>query len=138
VQWLDRETAAATRADEAYVRAEVARQVAEAQRRSEAYGTRTSLEAIDGHPAIVIDDGIATGSTALVALRSVRGLGASEVVLATPVASPTAARLLSTGADRVVTLETPAQFAAVGLYYDNFAQVSDEEVLRYVEMSAQS
>jgi predicted phosphoribosyltransferase len=134
-QWLDPQICAATGADEGYVCAEVERQVGEAQRRREAYGAGEVLSDIRGRPAIVVDDGIATGSTALVALRSVRRLGAREVVLATPVASPPAVRLLSAEADRVVTVETPAQFAAVGLYYGNFEQVSDEEVMRYLQMA---
>ena len=136
VRWLDREIAAATGADERYIQVEVARQVSEAQRRSETYGTAAALEAIRERPAIVVDDGIATGATALVALQSVRELGSREVILATPVASLPAVTSLLRVADSVVALETPEQFGAVGLYYGNFGQVSDEEVLRYVEMSA--
>jgi putative phosphoribosyl transferase len=138
VQWLDPEIIEATGATAAYVQSEVGRQVTEAQRRREAYGAGEVHSLVRGHPAIIVDDGIATGSTAMVAIRSVRGLGASQIVLATPVASPMAVRLLQTEADRVVALETPSQFGAVGSFYGDFHQVSDEEVVRYLELAREA
>lgn len=125
--WIDRALVLATGASEAYLEGEIARQVEEARRRTAEYGGEASVEGIT---AIVVDDGIATGASALVGVRSARDLGASRVVLATPVASPQAAAALGREADEVVVLETPDPFVAVGLYYSNFEQTTDDEVVR--------
>jgi putative phosphoribosyl transferase len=86
--------------------------------------------AVEGHCAIVVDDGLATGLTALAAVEYLRRLGAESVVLAVPVAPPDAAALLATRVDELVTLETPAGFSAVGQFYGRFEQTSDEDVAR--------
>ncbi|HRQ72684.1 MAG TPA: acetylglutamate kinase [Phycisphaerales bacterium] len=78
----------------------------------------------------LIDDGVATGSTALVALRAARRAGAARVVLAVPVASPDSVRALARDADEVVTLAAPIDFYAVGRHYDDFSQTTDDEVVR--------
>ncbi len=80
--------------------------------------------------AILVDDGIATGATARAACEVARNLGASEVVVAAPVMSPTARLELTSSADEVVTVEAPEAFYAVGTAYDDFAQVSDLDVVR--------
>lgn len=131
-RWIDWEICATVHADDAYVAAETARQVEEARRRRETYGTATAAGLVRDRTAIVVDDGIATGATALVALRSVRGLGARALVLATPVASTPAVRLLRSETEHLVVLHTPSPFLAVGLYYADFSQVSDEDVLRHL------
>lgn len=84
---------------------------------------------LDGRTAIVVDDGVATGSTARVACRLARARGASRVVLAVPVAPPGWPRRIGRDADVCVALSTPEHFYAVGQFYDDFAQVSDEEVI---------
>ena len=83
-----------------------------------------------GRVAILVDDGIATGATALVAIRSARALGASRVVLATPVASAQATSALAPYADEVIVLVTPEPFQAVGLHYREFGQLDDDAVIR--------
>jgi putative phosphoribosyl transferase len=83
---------------------------------------------LHGRVAVVVDDGIATGSTARVACDIARHLGAATVVLAAPVAPPETVRSL-TGADEVVCLATPDPFDAVGEFYDDFSPTSDEEVV---------
>jgi putative phosphoribosyl transferase len=125
--WIDRGLVLATGASESYLEREIARQVEEARRRKSEYDGATSVEGVTG---IVVDDGIATGASALVGVRSTRELGAARVVLATPVASPQAATVLQREADEVVVLETPDPFVAVGLYYSNFEQTTDDEVVR--------
>lgn len=85
---------------------------------------------LTGRLVIVVDDGLATGSTAHAAIRSARRAGARYVVLATPVGSPAAVRRLAGLADEVVCLEAPEDFMAVGYHYDDFPQVSDAEVLQ--------
>jgi putative phosphoribosyl transferase len=77
---------------------------------------------------VVVDDGIATGSTVVAAMRVVRGLGAKWVVLAVPVAPPDALRHLEELADEVICLHAPVRFLAVGQWFEDFRQVSDQEV----------
>jgi putative phosphoribosyl transferase len=86
-----------------------------------------------GRTALVVDDGIATGSTARVACRVARAWGARRVVLAVPVAPPGWEDGFSGDADECVALSTPASFRAVGQFYDEFDQVGDEEVIRCLE-----
>ena len=87
---------------------------------------RRSLE---GKVAVIVDDGVATGSTMMAACEVARILGAERVVVAVPVASVEAAAALATVADEVICLETPSPFGSVGAWYDDFAQTTDEEVI---------
>lgn len=103
---------------------------AEALRRVAAYrGDRGPLE-IEGRTAIVVDDGIATGLTALAALRWLSGRGADRTVIAVPVMPPDTASTLSAEADEVVALALPRTFGAVGAFYADFPQLSDADVTR--------
>jgi len=135
VQRLDRQIIEATGASDEHIERETAAQVAEARRRRREYASGPGLQSTRGHPAIVVDDGIATGATALVAVRSARDLGASRVILATPVASLPAVRMLKPAVDEMVTLGTPDPFFAVGLHYRRFEQVTDGEVIHYLKMA---
>lgn len=91
---------------------------------------RRGRPAIDvrGRIVVVVDDGLATGATATAAVRSVRAHGPARVVLAVPVAAPESAADLEAEADEVVTVARPRDFRAVGLWYEAFPQLSDEEV----------
>lgn len=88
-----------------------------------------------GRLAIIIDDGIATGSTAQAACDVARALGAAKVILAVPVGSREAVNALAAKADEVITLEIPDNFFAVGQWYEDFSPVSDEEVIRLLRES---
>ena len=102
---------------------------AELERRARRFrGDRPRLD-LAGKTAVVVDDGIATGSTAIAALQVVRVLGASRVVLATPVAPHGIERRVAPFADELVVLDTPRWFSAVGQFYDDFDQTSDAEVI---------
>ncbi|MBT2400491.1 phosphoribosyltransferase family protein [Streptomyces sp. ISL-100] len=102
---------------------------AELERRAGRFrGDRPRL-ALEGRTVVVVDDGIATGATAAAACQVVRAQGAARVVLAVPVAAPDAVARLSSEVDEVVCLSVPQMFRAVGEWYDNFAQTSDEEVI---------
>jgi len=104
------------------------RELVEIERRRERFlGARTRAE-IAGRVAIVVDDGVATGATARAALRAMRQRGASEVVLAVPVAARDAIEDLRSEADAIVCLEAPRRFGAVGAFYANFRQIEDDEV----------
>lgn len=88
---------------------------------------------IAGRAVIVVDDGLATGSTARAALQVVRARGATPVILAVPVAPPETIERLGGEADQVVVLTAPASFSAVGQFYDDFTQTTDDEVIALLE-----
>jgi predicted phosphoribosyltransferase len=112
-----------------YLRAEIAAQQDEIRRRAMAYrGNRPPIE-LAGKVAVVIDDGVATGGTAAAALRWARARGASRVILAVPVAPPEILRRLNNEADELRVLAFPSPFSAVGQWYQEFRQVSDERVV---------
>lgn len=90
---------------------------------------------LTGRVVIVVDDGLATGSTAHAAIRSARRAGARHVVLAVPVGSSEAVRRLQEVADEVICLLTPSDFQAVGDHYDDFTQVTGAEVLAHLGAS---
>lgn len=113
-----------------------ARERAELHRRARRFrGDRPRL-ALDGRTAVIVDDGVATGSTARVACRVARQLGAARVVLAVPVGPPDLADRFAGEADELVCLATPAPFYAVGQFYERFTQTTDDEVVGYLARSA--
>jgi putative phosphoribosyl transferase len=114
----------------------VGREAKELRRRDEMFRAgRGSLDLTD-RTAILIDDGLATGATARAAVAVARRLGATRVVLAAPVGSPEAAAMLDVLADEVVCPVTPSWFSAVGRFYTDFHQVTDDEVVRLLAGSA--
>ena len=94
-------------------------------------------KSLKGRIALIVDDGIATGSTAQAACKVAKAMGAGKIILAVPVGSKEATSTLKKDADEVVCLETPTDFFAVGEWYRDFASVSDEEVvdLLHVELT---
>lgn len=88
---------------------------------------------LHGQTVIVVDDGIATGGTVRAAIQSIRAEGPKKIILAVPVASPEAVEELSAEVDRVVALQTPASLMAIGYWYDDFTQVSDDAVVRMLD-----
>jgi len=91
---------------------------------------------LQGRTAVVVDDGVATGSTALAACEVARALGASRVVLAVPVASSYAIAELAGAADELVCLDTPRSFFSVGQSYRDFSETSDTEVVDLLDSAA--
>lgn len=105
------------------------RELAEIARRRLRYlGQREPID-IAGRLTILIDDGIATGATTRAALQSLRKRAPRRLVLATPVAPADTLRDLAGEADEIVCLESYASFGSIGAYYDDFSQLSDEEVI---------
>jgi putative phosphoribosyl transferase len=102
----------------------------EIERRRRSYlGDRPPVD-VAGRLVIVVDDGVATGSTTRAALRSVAARKPSALILAVPVAPPGAAAMLRREVDELVCLETPEDFFAIGTYCDDFSQVNDDDVRR--------
>ncbi len=103
---------------------------AELARRAEVYRGGRPRVPVKDCVAVVIDDGVATGSTLIAALRSTRAAGVKSLIAAVPVGPRhTIEQMLSHEADRVVCLRTPYDFYAVGMFYRHFGQVSDQEVI---------
>jgi predicted phosphoribosyltransferase len=92
---------------------------------------------LEGRTALVVDDGLATGLTALAAVEYVRRAGASRIILAVPVAPPSTVRALESHADEVIALDTPWGFSAVGQFYSRFGQTEDSEVSALLTEAAQ-
>ena len=130
VTFLDEDLIGALGVSEAYLQQETAIQQEEVERRSQAYRQGRPAVELAGCSAVVVDDGIATGGTAVAALRWARAREAARVALAVPV-MPAAARFrMEANADEVVALLEPEAFYAVGQWYLDFDQVSDDEVVR--------
>jgi putative phosphoribosyl transferase len=101
----------------------------ELERRARLYRGEGHRLELGGRIAIVVDDGIATGSTAYAACRVARAHGAAQVILAVPVGSPEAVASLSEVADEVRCLQAPGWLGAIGQFYLDFAQVDDDQVI---------
>ncbi|MFZ1121472.1 MAG: phosphoribosyltransferase [Candidatus Binataceae bacterium] len=113
-----------------YINREIERQLKEIKRREIAYRGGEPPVALAGKTVIVVDDGIATGSSVRAALRGVRRAKPRQVILAVPVAPAETLEALRHDADKIVCLETPQDFYAVGQFYRDFHQVSDDEIKR--------
>jgi putative phosphoribosyl transferase len=113
-----------------YLAREIETQLAEVRRRQHAYRAGREPIPIEGRTAIVVDDGIATGGSTRAALRGVRRARPKRLVLAVPVAPPSTLEMLAGEADEIVCLSAPEEFFAVGQFYRDFHQVSDDEVIR--------
>jgi putative phosphoribosyl transferase len=110
------------------VEAVAARETRELERRERAFrGDRPPLDVRD-RTVIVVDDGLATGSTMRAAVRALRAMGPRNVVIAVPVGAPATCQSLHAEAGDVICLRTPDPFEAVGLWYDDFTQTTDDEV----------
>lgn len=115
--------------DRAAIKQAIIDQRIEIERREKTYRSGRAPAIIYGRVAILVDDGAATGSSMLAAVRAARRLGAKEIVVAVPVASEDAYRSLRREASHVVCIKTPEGFAAVGQYYLDFGQTTDDEVI---------
>lgn len=128
VRVLDEDLISALRVPRSWIEAETEREQAEVERRSRAYRGEAERVEIAGTTAVIVDDGVATGVTARAAAAWARAQAAAKVVLAVPVAPPGTADRLSGDFDEVIVVETPRWFRAVGQWYEDFDQVTDEEV----------
>lgn len=120
-------------ADESYVARAAEQGRAEIARRLRAYRGDRPKPQVAGRTVVVTDDGIATGMTLLAAVESLKRRGAARIVVAAPVASPSAVREVARVADEVVVLDAPPDFYAVGQFYRDFDQTSDAEVVQLLQ-----
>jgi predicted phosphoribosyltransferase len=132
--WFDEAVIDRLGVSDAYVDRERDREATAAREKASRYRPDGPVPDLTGRSVVVVDDGAATGATAIAALRLVAAAGAERIVLALPVAPPDTVDRLEAEADvdAVVALETPTQFRAVGAFYDRFDQVSDEEAMAYL------
>lgn len=114
----------------------IEREREEMRRREEAYRGGRAATPVAGRIVIVVDDGVATGSTLRAVIEALRGRRAGRIVVAAPVAAPEALRRLRLLADEVVCLHAPAWFRAVGQFYEDFSATTDEEVVRLLKGSS--
>jgi putative phosphoribosyl transferase len=120
------------------VEAVTQRETVEVQRREEKYRAGRAAPEIRGKTVILIDDGLATGATMRAAVKALRQRGAAKIVVAVPVGPPDTCREFEDEADEVVCASAPEFFQAVGQYYEDFSQTSDEEVRDLLARAAQA
>jgi len=125
---IDTDVQRAAGVDRAYIEAEAKKQLREIERRRRAYLGGRSPIPLEGRTVIVVDDGIATGTTVRAALQALRRHKPAALVLAVPVAPRETIAELRREVDRIVCLAEPEPFYAIGLHYGDFHQVGDEEV----------
>ena len=122
--------------DDAYLETEKARQLELMHDRRAEYDAIAKRISPAGRTVIVVDDGLATGATMMAAIHGLKQQGARKVICAVPIGSRHSVSQAKAAADEVVCLEVPADFHSVSQGYQNFEQVSDEEVLSHLRMKA--
>lgn len=125
---FDDELIASLQVSNAALRETVEREMEEIARRERVYRDSCPQAAVENRVAIVVDDGLATGATMRVAVLALRARDPAEIVVAVPVAAARTCAALRSVADRVICPYTPEPFVAVGLFYEDFEQTSDDEV----------
>lgn len=126
---LDDRTISYLHVRQEYITQEIERQKAEIERRWRLYRGDRPFPDVKGKTVLLVDDGMATGSTTLAAARAVREKDPGKLVLAVPVAPAESIARLRPEVDEIVVLETPEPFFSVGSWYSVFDQTSDEEVI---------
>ena len=132
---LDEDLARRLYVPKEYINEEVERMRQEIQRRLVRYRGNVPYPSLKGREVIIVDDGVATGSTLKAALRLLRHKGAKTVTVAVPVGPPDTIQELEKLADRVVVLQTPEPFYAIAQFYVDFTQTDDEEVAELLKQS---
>jgi putative phosphoribosyl transferase len=131
--FLDEEIVNYLSVSQDYIENESQRQRLEIKRRMQLYRQNLPYPNLKNRDVIVVDDGLATGSTMKAALASAKNKGANSVTVAIPVGPPSTIAKLKDMADRVVCLSTPEFFSAIGEFYRDFNQTTDEEVIELLK-----
>lgn len=127
--------AVATGVSDAFINRIVSRETAELHRREHAYRGDRPYPDLAGRDVVIVDDGIATGATMLAAVDAVQSMHPASTTVAVPTASQSSLRKLSGKVDKLVCLESPSGFYAVGQFYVDFGQTSDDEVRELLELA---
>lgn len=135
VSFVDRSLAVLCGADDRYLAAVKAAEADEARRREERFDSHRRPP-VAGRTVIIVDDGVATGATAIAAVRSVKAEGAAHVILAVPVGPTHTIARLRQEADEVICLREEPNFVAVGEFYDDFRPIEDAEVKEILDACA--
>lgn len=136
VKVLNRDVIAMAGVTGAQLAAVEARESVELRRRAERFRAGRERVPLNGRVVVVVDDGVATGSTARAACQVARAHGATRVILAVPVAPADWTRRLADAADELVCVATPTPFFGIGQFYDDFRQTTDDEVIRHLRAVA--
>jgi len=132
---LNRDVIDMLRIAPAFVESVAAKELLEVERQQTTFRGNVPFPELSGRTIIVVDDGLATGSTMLAAVRALRHSKPARIIVAAPVAAAETVRRLREEANDVVCLSAPSDFHAVSLWYEDFAQTSDEEVRNLLESS---
>jgi putative phosphoribosyl transferase len=135
--YLDETISRSVGASEAYVALEAGRQAVEVQRRLRAYRGDRPPPTLKAKQVVLVDDGIATGATTIVALLALRQQEPASLILAVPVGPPDALQRMRGEADQVVVLAEPEPFWAVGAFFSDWSQTSDSQVIELIEKHRQ-
>ena len=136
--WLNEKLIGELGVSKDFIKKEAKIQKLEIKRREKIY--RQGREPLDlkNKTVILVDDGLATGATMMAAIREIRNMKPKKVIVVVPVAPPDTVEELKKEADEVICLQTPKLFFAVGQWYENFRQYSDEEVIKLLAFSSAS
>jgi predicted phosphoribosyltransferase len=133
---LNREVIQALEIPQQIIDAAVGREQSELERREREYREGRPAADVKGHTVIVVDDGLATGSSMRVAARALRRAGVKEIVVAVPVAARSTCQEFEGEVDELICAATPEPFWAVGQWYRNFSQTTDDEVRQLLARAA--
>ncbi|GAB7018293.1 phosphoribosyltransferase [Halostagnicola bangensis] len=131
--WLNDALVERLNVSESYLESVRADEAENAREKADRYRETPGLPDLEGKRVVVVDDGVATGATAIACLKQVREANAAHVTLAVPVGPSDSLVDLEDEADDVIALRSPADFRAVGQYYRTFGQVTDEEAIEYLD-----
>lgn len=135
---LDLEFISALEIKQDYLDNEISKEIEEAKRRIQVYRENKKPLDLNKKTVIVVDDGVATGSTMKAAVKSIRSQNSKKIVLAIPVAPNNFLKTIASEVDEIICLEMPESFIAVGQAYKNFTQTSDDEVMRLMRESEEN
>ncbi len=122
---------------DAAIEAVTAKETVELQRREQIYREGRPAPDLRDNVVMLVDDGLATGATMRAAVKALRQSGAAKIVVAVPVGPPDTCREIAQEADETICLSTPEFFQAVGQYYQDFSQTSDDDVRKLLTIAAQ-
>jgi len=134
VRVLNRDVVEALRIPRSLIDAVTAQEMQELSRREQLYRDNRPPPHIRHHIVILVDDGLATGSTMRAAVAALRKLHPSKIIVAVPTAAPSTCDEFQSEVDEIICAETPQPFYAVGAWYKDFSQVTDEEVRKMLEL----